>query len=130
MMFGATPYGEPAYAGTASLPESVEGTAELAIEAPTGSHPAEPVPLGSTVVLNITFKNPAGEPTSPSGVILTLERPNSKREVVSVVQEGVGKYSHSLEATESGRWRVRCSGSGVLVAAVEGVFWVANSEVV
>lgn len=85
-------------------------------------------PLGSEIVLTGAFTNEAGEPQDPTTVSCRVRGPSGNVETLTATIVQTGSYRATLAPTEAGKWEYGFFGSGVVVAAAEGVFWIANSN--
>ena len=89
---------------------------------------------GSLIRSTATFENASDVATDPT-VVTVVYRPSDGTEVTKiygtdgeVVKSATGVFYIDLAANSSGSWRVRWTGTGTVVAAVETSFVVDNSE--
>lgn len=86
---------------------------------------------GNLVEVKATFTNSmTGIAVEPSVVLFSLRRPDGSIEKPSATNDGTGLWHANIIVGLPGRWRYRWAGTGVVTAATEGAFWVANSEII
>jgi hypothetical protein len=89
---------------------------------------ADAIPLGNLVELAVEFENAAKELEDPTEVSCSILLPTAKRQMPTPIRRSRGIYYAVVEGNLPGKWRARFAGTGALTAAVEGVFWIANSD--
>lgn len=79
--------------------------------------------IGDQVRVQATFTNSEGALTDPT-VVLTVERPNGSVSTVSTTNPSTGVYQGLVTTDAEGHWHYRFQGSGALIAAEVGEFYV------
>lgn len=86
----------------------------------------DPIYQGTTVQVRGEFRNTAGGLTDTTAE-LTVELPDESLETPAVDHESLGTYTGELVVDQFGTYRYRWEGSGALIAASEGSFYVRES---
>jgi hypothetical protein len=128
-VYGASYYGNACYGGSSEIAPVVTAEIVLVLRTNPPVPPSQPIPLGNDITITATFLN-EGELVEPSTVTCELELPTASTETVSVTRDGLGRWEALLRPTLPGRWAYRIQASGAVIAASEGVFWIANSNLV
>jgi hypothetical protein len=126
MTFGASLYGAIGYAGNAPSPSIVTAEVVLALRTNPPTPLGQPIPLGNDIVITATFLS-EGEAVEPSTVTCELELPSASTEIISITRDGLGHWEAIVRLSLPGRWVYRIQAGGAVIAASEGVFWIANS---
>ena len=82
---------------------------------------------GDLVRITNTFTNFAGAGTNPTTVVLTIRTPAGVDSTPATVSDGSGAYHYDLTLAEPGEYFYRWTGTGAIVAVVEGVVVVQAS---
>lgn len=85
--------------------------------------------VGDGVTLTAEFTNSAGAAADPTAVVATLLTPDGEVEELATANPEVGTYTASVTIAQEGRHRYRFEGTGALVAAEEGTFFVKKRRV-
>lgn len=86
--------------------------------------------VGDQVRIAADFTNLAGIAADPTSVTLTVRSPNQTVTTVSgVVNSAVGSYYGDVTLDQVGEWNYRWVGTGALVVAEEGSFYVRVRKV-
>jgi hypothetical protein len=90
-----------------------------------------PLVLGTEVVFAIAVTDlVTGATVEPSSVACRLIDPREGTERLGVTPVDFGVWNAIASPGLPGRWEYRVTCGGAAVGAVEGVFWMANSEFV
>lgn len=84
--------------------------------------------IGDSVRLTATFTNLAGSLTNPTTVVCTIRRPDGNSSTLSNSTSSTGVYTADVTVDQSGEWNYRWSGTGALVVAEEGSFYVRERK--
>jgi hypothetical protein len=129
-MLGTILYGSGVYGGRAPLPAAQPGQIQIQIETDSPSPPWEPVPVGNEVVVSASFTTLNGDIAEPTAVSLRLLPPSGGFDRPAMERVGYGLWQIVLTPGLPGRWKAHIACSGMIVAAAEAVWWMANSELV
>ncbi len=129
-MYGTSYYGGAPYAGTALLPTAQPAQIVLTVRTNPPLPSSAPIPLGNDIIIDATFLGEAGELIEPSTVTCELEGPRGSMENPAMTQQSVGRWQTMIRPTLPGRWVYRIQANGTVIAAEEGVFWIANSAII
>jgi hypothetical protein len=82
--------------------------------------------IGDRIVVQTTFTNEAGVPTSPSTVVAECKSPTGTVTPLSPTEASPGVFRATLPTfTEKGVWRWYIAGTAGVIAADQGVVSVA-----
>ena len=90
--------------------------------------------IGDLRRLAVLFKNLAGQPSDPTGIIFKIREPDDVLTTftfgtdVELVKSSVGSYHVDFTISKSGRHVWRFAGSGNLVATEEQDFYARRTE--
>jgi len=76
-----------------------------------------------------TFVNTAGVGTNPTAVVLHLTAPNGTHTHPTPVSSGAGVYYYDVPITLEGVWAYGFTGTGAVVSAEQGEFYVNRAPV-
>lgn len=79
--------------------------------------------IGDQVQVQATFTDSAGTVTNTT-VVLTVERPDGTVSTVSTTNPSTGVYRGTVTVDAEGHWHYRFGGSGTIIAAEVGEFYV------
>lgn len=85
--------------------------------------------IGDQVRLSVAVTNSAGTATSPTTVTCTVRKPDASSASLSVVNDSIGNYHADVTPDQVGQWDYRWAGTGALVVAEEGSFYVRVRKV-
>jgi hypothetical protein len=80
--------------------------------------------VGDLVRLSVIFTDIAGVPADPTTVSLRVRRAGSTTTYASATNPATGEYYQDVSIDTAGVWIYRWIGSGAIVAAEEGQFFV------
>lgn len=80
--------------------------------------------IGDLVTLTATLTNTAGTLSDPTSVTLTVRKPDGSSSTVSNTRSSTGVYTADVTIDQAGEWNYRWEGTGALVVAEEGQFYV------
>ena len=84
------------------------------------------------------FEDLAGTATDPATVVLVVQKPDGSQLVYgypsagedgTLVRESAGRFYYDIEIDQSGKWRYRLEGDGIITAAAEGSLRVDRQRV-
>lgn len=90
---------------------------------------SEPIYEGTTVQVKGTFVDHDGQATDPSAAQLEVQDPNGVITTPTLSNPSTGVYTGLQAVAVPGLWRFRWEGSGALVAADEGYFYVRPTAI-
>jgi hypothetical protein len=85
--------------------------------------------IGDQVHLTVVFTNSSGVATSPTTVTCTVQPPSGPTQSLTAVNDSTGNYHADVSPDQSGEWDYRWAGTGALVVAEEGSFYVRERKV-
>jgi hypothetical protein len=85
---------------------------------------------GNIVMLSVAFTSRSGEAVEPTAVQCFIRMPNGTIEKLTPTRDGVGLWHQNITVGSPGPWEYRWVGTGVVTAANESSFWVANSDII
>ena len=85
--------------------------------------------VGDLHRVSATFRNAAGVPTNPTSVTFRLRTPAGVVTTPAPVSDGSGVYHYDVNVTQVGRYEYAFSGTGSVVAAEPGDFYVQRARV-
>lgn len=85
--------------------------------------------VGDQVRLTATLTDLSGTATDPTAVTLTVRKPDQTATDYTyaagqVTRSGTGVYYRDVDIDQAGEWNYRFAGTGALVVAEEGRFYV------
>ncbi len=85
--------------------------------------------IGDQVRLSVVITNNAGTVTDPTTVTCTLRKPDALSSTLSVTKDSTGNYHADVTIDQQGEWDYRWLGTGSLIVAEEGAFYVRTRKV-
>lgn len=82
--------------------------------------------VGDSIELRTTF-TVDGVPTNPTAVTLTVRAPDGTTTTPTPANTATGVYEATVSADQAGTWIYRWQGTGTVVGADEGTFYVGHS---
>lgn len=128
-MYGAEAYGGTVFGGATLTLPVVDAELLLTFRAVPRVPTWEAIPIGNGVVVVATLLA-EGTPVEPSLLTCEIELPRGTLQTPGMTREAEGVWTAALTASQPGRWTCRVQSSGSVLGAAEGVFWVANSELI
>jgi hypothetical protein len=98
----------------------------------------EQINVGDMLRVYVTFTNAAGVVADPSGVTLTVLKPDGTHDAYtsgfinidgSVKTIGNGQFRRDVTLTQSGTWRARWDGTGAVTASEPDAWYVVPDTV-
>ena len=80
--------------------------------------------IGDQVRLSVAFTNSAGVATDPTTVTITIRKPDQTTSTPTALTSATGTWYTDVTLDQTGNWYYRFAGTGALVAAEEGEFYV------
>lgn len=81
--------------------------------------------IGDEVRLSVAFTDAAGAAADPTTVTCTVRKPDGSTLTPTATSTGsTGAYRADIQPDQTGNWYYRFAGTGALVAAEEGQFYV------
>lgn len=89
--------------------------------------------IGDTVKLQVTFETAEGVAVDPTAIVLKVQDPDGTETTYTyalgqVLKSATGVYYYYVVPDESGTWHYNWAGTGTVVSATEGFFYVRTSE--
>lgn len=85
--------------------------------------------IGDTVRLTAAFADSAGTASDPTTVAITVRLPDQSVSTLSATRDSTGNYHADLVASQTGNHYYRFTGTGALVVAEEGEFYIRVRKV-
>ena len=85
--------------------------------------------IGDKVRLTCALTDITGAAADPTTVVCTVRAPDNTTSTPSVMHPGLGSYYSEVTTTQSGTYFYRFEGTGALVVAEEGQFYVRERNV-
>ncbi|GMU80033.1 MAG: hypothetical protein AMXMBFR46_28210 [Acidimicrobiia bacterium] len=85
--------------------------------------------IGDVVKLTGTFRDAAGDLADPTAVTVTVLEPDGTTSTPTASSASTGVWTATVSIDQSGTWRYRWAGTGVVVTAEEGAFDVRPRRV-
>lgn len=80
--------------------------------------------VGDRVQLTATLTDDDGVLTDPTAVTVTIRKPDGTASSSTPTKDSTGVYSKDVDIDQHGNWFYRFAGTGALVVAEEGEFYV------
>ncbi len=85
--------------------------------------------VGDQVRLSVVIANNAGTATDPTTVTCTVRKPDGLAQTLSASKDSTGNYHADVTIDQQGEWDYRWLGTGSLIVAEEGAFYVRVRKV-
>lgn len=89
--------------------------------------------VGKRVTVRCVFRDQNGVSADPTTVQVTVKRPNgvvTTYNTADITRTGVGTYERAVDLDVAGRWRLRVSSTGTVMAVYEDALDVLPSQVI